>query len=65
MSYMTLMNEQDLPITGSPERYSQVYIANLYDDYAHIQPLRCRKDCQQCLTKQREQFKAFIQDDEK
>jgi hypothetical protein len=59
MSYITRLDGQDLPITGSPEPYSRVYIANLYDDYSHIHPLRCKKDCKHCTTQRNEQTKAF------
>ncbi len=58
-NYRVLMDEQDRPITGPPQRYEEVYIANLYDDYSHIHPLRCKKDCKGCANQQAEQTKVF------
>lgn len=62
MSYMTIMNEQDLPITGAPQTYREIYIQP-YDDFAHIQPIRCKKECTYKKEREAQQTALFKQDE--
>ena len=60
MTYLTPMDEQDTPRTTDMTPWVVPYVyPQYYDDYAHIQPLRCKKE-QKCFEQRRaEQTKVF------
>lgn len=60
MTYLTPMDEQDTPRTTDMTPWVVPYVyPQYYDDYAHIQPLRCKKECEYFKKRRAEQTKVF------